>query len=52
MDEVTALDGVPLQHRRVKLSEVELHVVEAGARYPADNWLQRGAGMPARGFAS
>jgi len=31
MDEVTALDGVPLQHRRVKLSEVELHVVEAGA---------------------
>ncbi|HYV49030.1 MAG TPA: alpha/beta hydrolase [Myxococcaceae bacterium] len=31
MDELTALDGVPLTHRRVKLSEVELHVVEAGA---------------------
>lgn len=28
-----------------------LHVVEAGARYPADNWLQRPASMPARGFA-
>lgn len=27
-----------------------VHVVEAGARYPEDNWLQRGAGMPARGF--
>jgi phytanoyl-CoA hydroxylase len=25
-----------------------LHVVEAGARYPEDNWLQRG--VPARGF--
>ena len=27
-----------------------LHVVEAGAHYPADNWLQRPAGLPARGF--
>jgi phytanoyl-CoA hydroxylase len=27
-----------------------LHVVEAGARYPEDNWLQRGANMPLRGF--
>jgi phytanoyl-CoA hydroxylase len=27
-----------------------VHVVEAGARYPADNWLQRDPGMPARGF--
>ena len=27
-----------------------LHVVEAGARYPADNWLRRGARMPPRGF--
>ncbi|MBV8858785.1 MAG: phytanoyl-CoA dioxygenase family protein [Acidobacteria bacterium] len=27
-----------------------LHVVEAGARYPADNWLRRGAEMPLRGF--
>jgi phytanoyl-CoA hydroxylase len=27
-----------------------LHVVEAGARYPADNWLRRGADMPLRGF--
>lgn len=27
-----------------------LHLVEAGARYPADNWLQRPAAMPARGF--
>lgn len=27
-----------------------LHMVEAGARYPAWNWLQRGASMPLRGF--
>jgi len=27
-----------------------LHVVEAGAQYPADNWLRRGARMPPRGF--
>jgi phytanoyl-CoA hydroxylase len=27
-----------------------LHVVEAGACYPADNWLQRAPEMPARGF--
>jgi phytanoyl-CoA hydroxylase len=27
-----------------------LHVVEAAARYPEDNWLQRGDEMPARGF--
>src|SRR5918998_3953616 len=27
-----------------------LHVVEAGAHYPADNWLRRGARMPLRGF--
>jgi phytanoyl-CoA hydroxylase len=28
-----------------------LHAVERGARYPEDNWLQRGASMgPARGF--
>jgi phytanoyl-CoA hydroxylase len=27
-----------------------LHVVEAGAHYPADNWLRRGARMPPRGF--
>ncbi len=27
-----------------------LHVVEAAARYPADNWLQRPADLPARGF--
>ncbi len=27
-----------------------LHLVEAGARYPADNWLQRPADLPARGF--
>ncbi len=27
-----------------------LHVVEAAARYPADNWLQRPAELPARGF--
>lgn len=27
-----------------------LHVVEAGARYPSDNWLRRGARMPPRGF--
>ncbi len=27
-----------------------LHLVEAGATYPADNWLQRPATMPARGF--
>ncbi len=27
-----------------------LHLIEAAARYPADNWLQRPATMPARGF--
>ncbi len=27
-----------------------LHVIEAGARYPEDNWLRRGADMPLRGF--
>lgn len=27
-----------------------LHAIEEGCRYPADNWLQRGAGMPLRGF--
>jgi phytanoyl-CoA hydroxylase len=27
-----------------------LHVVEADARYPEDNWLRRGADMPLRGF--
>lgn len=26
-----------------------LHVVEAGAHYPADNWLRRGADLPPRG---
>jgi phytanoyl-CoA hydroxylase len=27
-----------------------LHVVEAAARYPEDNWLRRGDDMPLRGF--
>ena len=27
-----------------------LHMIEAGARYPRWNWLQRGAAMPLRGF--
>jgi phytanoyl-CoA hydroxylase len=27
-----------------------LHVMEAGCRYPADNWLQRAPEMPLRGF--
>jgi phytanoyl-CoA hydroxylase len=27
-----------------------LHAIEDGCHYPADNWLQRGAGMPLRGF--
>ena len=27
-----------------------LHAVEASAHYPADNWLQRPADLPARGF--
>ena len=27
-----------------------LHVVDASARYPKENWLQRAAEMPARGF--
>ena len=27
-----------------------LHVIEAGCHYGADNWLQRGADMPLRGF--
>jgi phytanoyl-CoA hydroxylase len=28
-----------------------LHVIEAGARYPDDNWLRRAPDMPLRGFA-
>lgn len=27
-----------------------VHLVEAGAAYPADNWLRRGADLPLRGF--
>lgn len=27
-----------------------LHVIEADSRYPADNWLQRAAHLPLRGF--
>jgi len=27
-----------------------VHVIDAGAHYPTDNWLQRGPDMPARGF--
>jgi len=27
-----------------------LHVIDAAASYPADSWLQRGAGLPLRGF--
>jgi phytanoyl-CoA hydroxylase len=27
-----------------------LHVIDAAARYSADNWLQRGPHMPLRGF--
>ena len=27
-----------------------LHCIDGAARYPADNWLRRGAGMPLRGF--
>jgi phytanoyl-CoA hydroxylase len=27
-----------------------LHLIGAGANYPADNWLQRSPGMPLRGF--
>jgi len=27
-----------------------VHLVEAGARYPSDNWLQRPADLPAKGF--
>lgn len=29
-----------------------LHIVDGTARYPADNWLQRAADRPARGFAA
>jgi len=29
-----------------------LHVVDQNCRYPADNWLQRGADLPLRGFAA
>jgi phytanoyl-CoA hydroxylase len=28
-----------------------LHVIDRACRYPADNWLQRGADLPLRGFA-
>ncbi|MGF1628648.1 MAG: phytanoyl-CoA dioxygenase family protein [Kiloniellaceae bacterium] len=27
-----------------------LHLIDGAATYPADNWLQRGPGMPLRGF--
>jgi len=27
-----------------------LHLIHAGAKYPGDNWLQRSAAMPLRGF--
>ncbi len=27
-----------------------LHLIEGGCAYPPDNWLQRGAGFPLRGF--
>lgn len=27
-----------------------LHVIEKNSRYPAENWLQRGAHLPMRGF--
>ncbi len=27
-----------------------LHVIDGTARYPADNWLRRGAGLPLKGF--
>jgi phytanoyl-CoA hydroxylase len=27
-----------------------LHVIDAGAHYPSDNWLQRGPDLPLRGF--
>ena len=27
-----------------------LHLISAGAKYPADNWLQRSSAMPLRGF--
>jgi phytanoyl-CoA hydroxylase len=27
-----------------------LHVIDGAARYSPDNWLQRGADMPLRGF--
>ena len=29
-----------------------IHLIEAGAHYPADNWLQRGPDVPLRGFTT
>ncbi len=29
-----------------------LHIIDAAADYPADNWLQRGADMPLKGFSA
>ncbi|MEO3429031.1 phytanoyl-CoA dioxygenase family protein [Pelagibius sp. CAU 1746] len=29
-----------------------LHLIDGACRYPEDNWLQRGPGMPLRGFAA
>jgi phytanoyl-CoA hydroxylase len=29
-----------------------LHLIDGAAAYPADNWLQRGADLPLRGFAT
>lgn len=53
---LVALHGL-LPHRSGRNSSprsrhaYSLHLIEAGACYPADNWLQRPAGLPPRGFA-
>ena len=49
------LDGLLPHMSRANRSPVSrhaytLHVIEAASNYGADNWLQRGANMPLRGF--
>ena len=37
-------------HSAASRQAYSLHVIDGTARYPADNWLRRGAGLPLKGF--
>lgn len=52
---LVVLHGLLPHRSRANLSDrsrhaYTLHVIDADAHYPADNWLQRGADHPLRGF--